>query len=176
MSKKIIALQGKALPALSQEVQKKIEDILKPNMRVLEFGSGHSTIWFAELGCKIISIEHQPGWYQEVLKWLNERKLEASVFLRSSDTIHKVAKICPDKSIDLVFVDCLDIKRRECVCASWSKVKPGGYLVLDDSYWKFLYPLCSALDSWDREIVKGYYVRKTNKRHFYQTSFYRRPL
>src|SRR5688572_9711262 len=39
----------------------------RPDMRVFEFGSGGSTLFWASLGAQVTSIEHNPAWY-EILK------------------------------------------------------------------------------------------------------------
>lgn len=50
----------------------------RDKLRILEFGSGVSTIILAQLrpNDEIISIEEKEKWYENVKKWLKERKLK----------------------------------------------------------------------------------------------------
>ncbi|MDF1809332.1 MAG: class I SAM-dependent methyltransferase [Phycisphaerales bacterium] len=50
---------------------------IKAGSRVLEWGSGGSTLWLAEHlpdGAKLTSIEHHEGWYQTVVRKIGNRK------------------------------------------------------------------------------------------------------
>jgi hypothetical protein len=42
----------------------------RPTARVLEYGSGASTIWLARRAMSVVSVEHDPSWYPVVLERL----------------------------------------------------------------------------------------------------------
>tara|TARA_R110000824_G_scaffold368671_1_gene558032 strand:- start:111 stop:689 length:579 start_codon:yes stop_codon:yes gene_type:complete len=108
--------------------------ILTPEMDVLEYGCGSSTVWFSQRVKSITTIEHDAGWKNLVEKTLsgraNVRLLniplgEAYVNIVNTDDLIK------DKQYDLV---CIDGRlRSRCILECIDKVKSGGYLLLDNS-------------------------------------------
>ncbi len=44
-------------PAIGQ-----LARMVRPGWRVLEFGSGHSTLWWAARVAEVVSVEHDPAW------------------------------------------------------------------------------------------------------------------
>ncbi|OYW13043.1 MAG: hypothetical protein B7Z55_17520 [Planctomycetales bacterium 12-60-4] len=139
-------------PALSW-----LDQNVTSTMRVFEFGSGGSTLYFAERTAEVFSVEHDPEWHAAVCQALSaanltnchlqvtqataaipgaadpyaaERKPELGnrfeAYARSIDA-H------PDASFDLVVVD--GWARLACIQHALPKVKPGGFLLLDNSEW-----------------------------------------
>lgn len=137
-----------------------LEANLKSNMDVFEYGCGGSTLFFADRGCSVISIEHNPEWYSfaSTLEHrnigssiasvqLHEPKLENLGLLYNDETVCtsfspdyfgydfsdyvKAILSYPDNYFDIVLVD--GRARRSCMFYSIPKVKPGGLLVLDNA-------------------------------------------
>ncbi len=123
-----------------------------PEMSVFEYGSGGSTIFFARRAHQVVSVEHDPGWQALTERALEELQLSnVSYLLRepaagtdgsyaSTDPAYeglsfeayvKSIDSHPDGTFDLVVVD--GRARPACVIRAIPKVKPGGYLLLDDS-------------------------------------------
>lgn len=67
------------IPWMSTEEINLIESFLKPNMTMLEWGSGGSTIKFSQKVSKYYSIEHVKDWYTKVNKELVNLKLDNKV-------------------------------------------------------------------------------------------------
>lgn len=111
-------------------LQRKLEHT--PNATILEFGSGGSTIWFAERCSKIISVETNQEWFDYIVS-----KVDASVvdMVMAQEGDHEFLKeFCdaiPNESMDVVFVDGKD--REVCARLAKSKVKYGGMFMLDNS-------------------------------------------
>jgi len=100
--------------------------------RVLEFGSGGSTVWTAQFTRNLISIEHSQEWFDKVQRALEEHGLCWPVDLRLHERpYHTVCKSFKDGQFDLVIVDGRD--RVMCLKEAKRLVKPGGYMMLDDS-------------------------------------------
>lgn len=133
---------------------------LKPNMKIFEFGSGGSTLFFADRVSEVISVEHNREWYQKVQEKLTERKIENVKlslvepeksknrnadysaplnYMSSSDeykdyTFEKYAKsieLYPDEYFDVIFVD--GRARPSCIYHSLKKVKKPGIIILDNA-------------------------------------------
>lgn len=61
------------LPWLTRDAIELLEQLIKPTDVLLEFGSGRSTIWFAQRCRRVISIEHHPHWHKNVSEQLQQK-------------------------------------------------------------------------------------------------------
>jgi len=124
-----------------------LKSIVQPHWYVFEWGSGGSTIFFARHCRHIISIEHHKKWHT----WTSE-KLRAEGLARKATVLYvpgvkdvphearfehysNAILDYPDKHFNLVFVDGEASSRGYCVTNALAKVRPGGYLLLDNSNW-----------------------------------------
>ena len=117
-----------------------LEGYLKPTDEMLEFGSGRSTLWFAERVRHITSVEHNPDWHRQISSKITEKGLtNISYFLhpKQADAIPAsqsgyvlVTKSIPPKSLDIVLVD--GIYRAQCMLQSLPLIAAGGILVIDN--------------------------------------------
>lgn len=173
----VIPIKPPYLPELLPEVVAYIENILPDGAHVFEFGSGASTVWFAETGCLTISVEHEPAWANEVERTLGEAGVlyRAEVILVGSPDAIPVA-IDDYAMFDMVFVDCYSTKRQQAIARSVSHVRPGGYMVVDDSHWGGVAKgINEHLGGWERKDISGMHTRKTGSVRPHQTSILRRP-
>lgn len=130
---------------------------------VFEWGSGMSTLWYAERANSVIAVEHDSCWWDRVNRLIEERRAEGTqclfspplspensrryngrlrwtheaLFDRPPDRpefLHYMSEIdsYPDDSFDLVAVD--GRERLGCLIHAETKVKPGGWLLLDDTH------------------------------------------
>jgi len=122
------------------------EGILTQSMQVLEFGSGRSTLWFAHRVGRIASVEHSPLWFGRVESAIARNQLknvdyrfvpldhsETEPEQESYDHLPKYVSVLdtfPNQSLDLVLVD--GHYRTACIRQCTPKVKPGGFLLVDD--------------------------------------------
>lgn len=109
-----------------------LEIFLKAKRRkILEFGSGASTIWFSKFNANIVSIDHDDKWHNGVKNELVKQQ-KSNVDLRIRPRPYNtVCEDFPDRTFDLVLVDGRD--RILCVRSAMSKVKKGGILMLDNA-------------------------------------------
>lgn len=63
-----------AKPWMPERAVRQLGRICRAGTRVLEYGSGGSTLWFAARGCRAVSIEHDPRWYVRVCRELLRRR------------------------------------------------------------------------------------------------------
>jgi len=129
-----------SVPWLTKEACDFLSDWLKPNHVGIEWGSGRSTLWFAQRVEKLISIEHDAAWFERVETQLKEHGIKnvayhfASLDQKSENQSHRYAEIgaeLPLGSLDFALVD--GQLRDLCCEAVIDKLKPGGLLVLDNS-------------------------------------------
>lgn len=115
------------LPWITWNAMERLEELLREDWRMVEFGSGASTRWFARRVASLHSIEDDPQWFDRV-----RPSLPAGVRyeLRQGSEYWDLSDH-PDESLDLVVVD--GIHREKCVTAAVPKLKPGGWIFLDDT-------------------------------------------
>jgi hypothetical protein len=51
-----------------------LESILSPGMRVFEYGSGGSSLFFSRRVSEVVSAEHDPGWFERVSRRMTEER------------------------------------------------------------------------------------------------------
>lgn len=137
-----------------------LDEELKPEMRLFEWGSGRSTVWFANRVKEVVSIEYHKEWAQKVEKMLKDKDVK-NVDLRYIPLDHPikdptpkyyeitpkyVAEIekFPKESLDVIIVD--GHYRLTCVDKCKDYLKLGGILVIDN---------------FNRDTVEGWGVPQT---------------
>lgn len=117
-------------PWLTRPAIKFLEGILTQDSTVLEIGSGSSTVWFAKRVKKITSFEHQEKWFCLVTRKLKEEGM-TNCRLHLSPEYPEAGIPLLSKQYDLMLIDgrgrVLSIK------TTYKHLKPGGYIMLDDS-------------------------------------------
>lgn len=130
-------------PWLTRDAIKLLKSMLQESDRGVEFGSGRSTIWFAERVRQLTSVEHDDKWYATVSSKLKERELSnvAYIFepqdqpaaLGYMSAYAQTALTFPDASIDFALVD--GIYRNYTAKLILPKIKSGGLLIIDNVNW-----------------------------------------
>ncbi len=120
-------------PWLTRQSVHILADLLQDTDTGLEFGSGRSTIWFAQRTSRVISIEHDFKWYQSVGQKIQDLNLESKIDYRYCDNIADyVGQIdsLEDNSIDYCLID--GKARDECALKVLPKLKHEGILIIDN--------------------------------------------
>lgn len=116
---------------ISYRARIRLERLIRSDWRVLEFGSGRSTIWFSRRCGFIHSREDLPEWRDLVEAALSrEGAGNYSLEYRPGETYADLSE-WPDRYFDLVLIDGTD--RDGCVRETLAKVKEGGWIYLDNS-------------------------------------------
>jgi len=130
-------------PWLTPEATRLLGRMLLPSDRGLEFGSGRSTVWFAERVSHLTSVEHDERWYAEVSGRLKERALSnVDYILAPLDELDgrgggsgyaRAALAFADSSIDFALID--GAYRDHTARYVLPRIKPGGMLIIDNVQW-----------------------------------------
>lgn len=109
---------------------------------VLEYGSGNSTLWWAERARTVTSIESSPEWYRSVR---SRAPKNCDVILAPVETdrpnaeqVQQYVNIVDSVgAFDVVVIDGVNLPslRRRCVERSLSHFRTGGLLIVDNSDW-----------------------------------------
>jgi len=161
-------------------------------MTVFEYGSGGSTIFFSKRVKKMISMEHDRTWYQHVLDILKDNNISNCEYLISEpqpspdsqtgftskeytnmsfEAYVKGIDAFPDKSFDLVFID--GRARPSCILHSLDKIRPGGFLMLDNSERIYYKQGKELLTNWEQTDFWGHGPYGA---YPWQTSVWRKPF
>jgi len=118
-----------------------LKTIIQPKWKVFEWGAGGSTIFFAKHCRFVVSIEHNIEWIDRVYKMINRlnaprHKIVLQWWPGAEDAFDSYAKaIMPYHDLDLIYIDGEASSRGHCLNLALSRVRPGGYLLLDNSDW-----------------------------------------
>jgi predicted O-methyltransferase YrrM len=132
---------------------------IRRDWRVLELGSGRSTVWLARRAGTVTSFEDNEFWLERAREMLREAEIEnAEVRGLPVESFAAELERLEDASLDLLVVDFLEApgaERVEAVRAGRSKVRPGGYLLLDDSDRPSYAEAYELLDGWRERRFTG---------------------
>lgn len=140
------------VPWFSYAAIRWLEGHLRPGMRVFEWGSGGSTVFFARHGARVVSVEDDPAWHGLVNGRLAALGLGDAVDVRlrpfdfhqprgfpTSTYVREVDADPAGEGYDVIVVDGQDWdfqQRPVCFEAARRAVAPGGVIVVDDS-WRY---------------------------------------
>lgn len=112
-----------SVPWLSPDAVAFLESILQPEFKVLEHGSGGSTIWFSSRVASVTAYEKDVNWFSA----LNKKKPE-NVDLRNANRPPR------NGEYNLVLIDGEPVEeRKQWIRKAVKLVKQGGYIVLDNA-------------------------------------------
>ncbi|MBS0664172.1 MAG: FkbM family methyltransferase [Verrucomicrobia bacterium] len=125
----VVAADGTPLPWTTYPFIEFIGPRLRPEWRVFEYGSGASTLYYAQRVHTVMAVEHDRPFAESL-----RPKLPANVTLLvreqgSTEYAEAVTALVPPPH--LVIVDGRD--RVRCVAAAHGRLAPDGVLVLDDT-------------------------------------------
>lgn len=125
------------VPWLTEQSIFLLNQLIRPDDFGIEFGSGRSTMWFADRCRFLISIEHHTEWYQKIN---DELKDNTNVDYRfatinsdepNSSGYANVLKEFSNESVDFILNDG---RIREIIALqSIQKLRPGGIFILDNA-------------------------------------------
>lgn len=172
-------------PWTSQAAVRMFDRLLTREMKGFEYGSGNSTLFFAQRLGHLTSVEHNPAWYLEIGTRLKKLKLtnvdyhlitpdpgndkKAETFysdyqLTESDftvrneyrQYYSFVLRYPEEHFDFIMID--GRARVECSLNAIPKLKRGGIFVLDNSDRERYAPVFKVLSSWPMiKTTTGYF-------------------
>lgn len=115
-------------PWISYDARAIIERFLQPGHSVLEFGSGMSTVWYAQHAGSVVSIEDYEPWRQVVAGLVVPF---ANVDYRFGEGRDAYIGQAPDRLYDLIMID--GSWRLDCAQFAVGHLREGGMIYLDNS-------------------------------------------
>ena len=118
------------LPWLTYSFIDFITERLSKEFDVFEFGSGNSTLFFAERVKQVSSVEHNSDWYN---KLKSKIPVNSNLILSISDSSEDYIAVLKqsNKKFDLITID--GIHRVDCCLSASNYLTDKGIIILDDS-------------------------------------------
>lgn len=127
-------------PWLTRDACKFLDEWLGPTDVGVEWGSGRSTMWFAERVGRLTSIEHDAAWHDQVKSQLDSREITnvdyhfAPLEELGDGGVHPYVELGgrgKPGSLDFALVD--GKLRDHCTQVAMGRLRPGGLLVIDNA-------------------------------------------
>ena len=119
-------------PWISYDAIEVLRKHLHKKSRVLEFGSGMSTIWYAKKAGEVYSVDDYRPWFLKIQKKIIERNIN-NISYHFSETKDDYInfRASDELGFDLIMVD--GSHRSECLAQSLKLIRAGGIVYLDNS-------------------------------------------
>jgi hypothetical protein len=129
-SGKPVDINFKPIPWFTYSFIDFLESRLNKNIKLLEFGSGNSTLYFSERVDQVVSLEHNLNYYNKLEKLI---PANVELILSKSDSASNYVSPTNDLQInfDIIIVD--GIYRNECCIVATEMLSSSGVIILDDS-------------------------------------------
>jgi len=124
-----IEYNKKPIPWITYSCLKFIENKIKNDWAIAEFGSGSSTSWWAEKVKQVVAIEHNKKWYTYVKNMVPSNCL--LIFAAEDEDKYEQALLKYQKHFDVIVID--GIKRVECAKNILSSLNNNGIIIWDNS-------------------------------------------
>lgn len=127
---KSVDYNGNPIPWMNFPVVRLLEERLSSDLKLFEFGSGYSTLFFANRVRTVTTIENDERWY-DFIKSQAPKNVE--LILMEEDINGNYCRTIDSTGdqYDVVIVDGSD--RTNCIKRSVSALSPKGVIILDDS-------------------------------------------
>lgn len=122
--------EGNPVPWFTYPAIEYLNQLDLSHMRVLEFGSGGSTLYWARRAASVVSVEDSKSWYERMRLRMPQgvRYIHAPT---QEDIVRTATEV--EGPFDLIVND--GLYRYDCARATRSKLAPGGMIILDNSDW-----------------------------------------
>jgi hypothetical protein len=158
------------LPWLTFDAIRYLDRNVHAGQRVFEFGSGHSTLYWADKGVQLVSVEDDPQWFgmvREATRGFGQ--VEVGLATGEADYLDRLRQAPGD--FDAILVD--GSHRKGCIAAAIDRVRPGGLLIVDNTDWHWFRNADALVPAdWQKMEMPGFapFIG-----HGSQTTIWRRP-
>lgn len=129
-SRQAVDASGAPIPWVTYSFIDFIKTRLHPELSIFEYGSGNSTLFYAQRVNRIVSVEHDESWYRKILS--EKAKNAEMIFCRldmAGAYCKKAASL--NEKFDMIIVDGRD--RVNCCKQGINGLSEQGVIILDDS-------------------------------------------
>jgi len=128
-TKSSVDKDGNPIPWCSYPFNKFLEPRLKKSFEVFEYGSGNSTLWYAQRVKTIKAVEHDKAWFEIVKQKLPENA--GIVYRELTDGSYAKEVSAEAKKYNIVIIDGRD--RNNCVYQTVNCLTADGVIIFDNT-------------------------------------------
>lgn len=125
-----VAADGSPIPWYTYPAIEYFNQLDAKGLRVFEYGSGNSSLYWAHKGAEVWSVEHDSAWYESM--GIRSAQLKG-LFLQESPSQYASAIADAGGDFDLIVID--GAWRNECAMTALAHLRPDGMIILDNSDW-----------------------------------------
>lgn len=123
--------EGKPIPWMTYSANFYLGQLELSKCKIFEWGSGNSSLYFAENALEVTSIESNPDWFDYVEK---SKRSNQYIYLKNAEDYCKCISETGNK-YQLIIIDGDIFRRLECAYYAIRHLDEGGLIVLDNSDW-----------------------------------------
>jgi hypothetical protein len=123
---------GNPLPWMNYPVIAFLDGRLQKSMSLFEYGSGYSTLYFAQKVGRVTSVEYNKSWYEEINKSKPDNVQLIYQEIEPDGKYCRTINYDPGQEYDIVVVD--GRARVECAKMALAKISSSGVIILDDAH------------------------------------------
>jgi len=126
---KPVNYNSKPVPWYTYPAIEFIENKLSGDFCVFEYGSGQSSLWWAEKVKKVSSVESNPTWYSHIKEVMPDN-VKLTLIEANEPYASEILRF-PDNHFDCIIID--GINRNRCAEHCVTKLKQYGFIVFDNT-------------------------------------------
>jgi len=131
--------RGREIPWFTYPAIEYLGQLYFSDKSVFEFGAGNSTLFWVRTAGRVVSVEHDPVWFERVRG--RTHGMAHATITHAADPAAYVQALRNEPGLfDVIVVD--GIERPACCAAALERLRPGGFVILDNADW---HHRCAAL-------------------------------
>ncbi len=166
-----VDLSGESMPWMNIPIVNFIKNRLSLKIKLFEYGSGHSTLFFANRVNRVVSVEYNQNWFNSIQKLAPANvKLIYKAKDIDGDYCRTISDEVPEK-FNAIIIDGRD--RVNCAKQSVNAVSDDGIIILDDSQREKYQEAFEFLHSRGFRSMSISEIKFTDSENHQSTIFYR---
>jgi hypothetical protein len=132
-----------------------LESYIKPSMNIFEFGTGFSTIFYAQNNCKVFGVECNQEWIEKVQELAKMYNIEQNISIEFCQKSHEIARYLAKIDDSIVFNAIVIDSYNRIECLEEAKKRGAKVIILDNSERPNLEHACEIMQGFEVLHFKG---------------------
>ncbi len=143
------------LPWYNYQLISFLESYIKPSMNIFEFGTGFSTIFYAQNGCNIYGVECNIEWIEKVRELATLHNLQRNISVEFCAKSHEIARYIKNVDEKITFDAIVIDSYNRIECLDEAKARGAKIIILDNSERPNLENACEIMQEFEVLKLKG---------------------